>query len=93
MVLPLWQRYEEAAHHFLDAIALQEAESVRDDPSVIGAKSGRGVTSSSLWESLKTTCIHMKRPDMATMCDAMDLDGSFFALLSDRKRTQRGIHV
>ena len=35
----------------------------------------RGVTSASLWDSLRTTCLHMKRIDLAAYCDHRDLDG------------------
>jgi peroxin-5 len=35
----------------------------------------RGVTSSALWDSLKTTCLHMQRVDLAGMCERQDLEG------------------
>lgn len=37
----------------------------------------RGITSSVLWDSLKTTCLHMQKIDLATLCDRQDLDGGF----------------
>ncbi|EIN11880.1 hypothetical protein PUNSTDRAFT_63530 [Punctularia strigosozonata HHB-11173 SS5] len=77
------RRYEEAAQHFLDALALQESESVRD---ANGVDDKRGVTSDSLWDSLKTSCIHMQRPDMATMCDTRNLEGVFLVLQALERR-------
>ncbi|KZV74433.1 TPR-like protein [Peniophora sp. CONT] len=61
-------RYTEAAQHILDALVLQDGD------GVAGADT-RGVTSSSLWDSLRTTCLHMKRIDWAAYCDHRDLDG------------------
>ncbi|KAF8628859.1 hypothetical protein AX15_003652 [Amanita polypyramis BW_CC] len=58
-------RYEEAAQHILDALVLQENDGGQN----------RGVTSSALWGSLKTTCLHMRRVDLAILCDSKDLDG------------------
>ncbi|KAF8639560.1 hypothetical protein AX17_001462 [Amanita inopinata Kibby_2008] len=63
------RRYEEAAQHILDALVLQE-----NDGSA-GAHEKRGVTSSALWDSLKTTCLHMQRIDLATLCDKKDVEG------------------
>ena len=34
-----------------------------------------GVTSSALWDSLKTACQQMRRVDLAALCDRKDLDG------------------
>ncbi|EPQ57698.1 hypothetical protein GLOTRDRAFT_16305, partial [Gloeophyllum trabeum ATCC 11539] len=65
------RRYEEAAQHILDALVLQDSDSVYDQP---GADK-RGITSSALWESLKTTCLHMQRIDLATLCERHDLEG------------------
>ncbi|KAF8348320.1 hypothetical protein F5887DRAFT_953120 [Amanita rubescens] len=61
------RRCEEAAQHILDALVLQENDGT--------AGQNRGVTSSALWESLKTACLHMRRVDLATLCDRKDLDG------------------
>ncbi|KAI0374062.1 TPR-like protein [Pilatotrama ljubarskyi] len=66
------RRYDEAAQHILDALVLQDGDSVRDPPS--GNEDKRGVTSSALWDSLKTCCLHMQRLDLATLCDRRDLD-------------------
>ncbi|KAH7929837.1 TPR-like protein [Leucogyrophana mollusca] len=66
------RRYDEAAHHVLDALVLQDSDGVADDS---GMNDNRGVTSSTLWESLKTTCLHLQRIDLATLCDRRDLDG------------------
>ncbi|KAF5380491.1 hypothetical protein D9615_004572 [Tricholomella constricta] len=66
------RRYEEAAQHILDALALQENDGIRD---TAGLNEKRGVTSTALWDSLKTTCLHMQRIDLATLCDRQDLEG------------------
>ncbi|GBE81024.1 Peroxisomal targeting signal 1 receptor [Sparassis crispa] len=65
------RRYDEAAQHMLDALVLQDGDSVRDSK---GSEDKRGVTSSALWSSLKTCCMHMQRIDLATLCDREDLD-------------------
>lgn len=62
------RRYEEAAQYILDALALQDSDGVKD------TSGGRGVTSAALWESLKTTCLQMQRTDLASLCDARDLE-------------------
>ncbi|KAF8549981.1 TPR-like protein [Imleria badia] len=66
------RRYDEAASHILDALVLQDSDGVKDGT---GMNDSRGVTSSSLWDSLKTTCLHLQRADLASMCDRRDLDG------------------
>ncbi|KAK7472698.1 hypothetical protein VKT23_000809 [Stygiomarasmius scandens] len=65
------RRYEEAAQHIFDALLLQDADGVRD---LAGVNEARGITSSVLWESLKTSCFHMQRLDLATLCDRQDLE-------------------
>ncbi|KAI0675284.1 TPR-like protein [Trametes maxima] len=65
------RRYEEAAQHILDALVLQDGDSVRDPG---GNEDKRGVTSSALWDSLKTCCLHMQRLDLATLCDRRELE-------------------
>ncbi|GLB37597.1 putative tetratricopeptide repeat [Lyophyllum shimeji] len=65
------RRYEEAAQHILDALVLQDNDGIRD-PGGLNEK--RGVTSMALWDSLKTTCLHMQRIDLATLCDRRDLE-------------------
>ncbi|KAI0630331.1 hypothetical protein C8Q77DRAFT_1280414 [Trametes polyzona] len=72
------QRFEEAAQHILDALVLQDGDSVHDPDGNEDNK--RGVTSSALWDSLKTCCLHMQRLDLATLCDRRDLDGAPFLL-------------
>lgn len=67
-------RYEEAATHILDALVLQDSEG-GDALETGGATNRRGVTSLALWNSLKTTCLHLQRVDLASMCDRRDLDG------------------
>ncbi|EMD37853.1 hypothetical protein CERSUDRAFT_114497 [Gelatoporia subvermispora B] len=66
------RKYDEAAQHILDALVLQDSDSVREPD---GIEDKRGVTSSALWDSLKTCCLHMQRIDLATLCDRQDLDG------------------
>ncbi|KAF8420964.1 hypothetical protein L210DRAFT_919896 [Boletus edulis BED1] len=66
------RRYDEAASHILDALVLQDSDGIQDGT---GMNDARGVTSSTLWESLKTTCLHLQRADLASMCDRRDLDG------------------
>ncbi|TBU33842.1 TPR-like protein [Dichomitus squalens] len=70
------RRYDEAAQHILDALSLQDSDSVRDPG---GNEASRGVTSSALWDSLKTCCLHMQRLDLATLCDKRDLEGMSLA--------------
>ncbi|KAI0341957.1 TPR-like protein [Trametopsis cervina] len=65
------RRYEEASSHILDALALQETDAVRDNT---GTDDKRGVTSTALWDSLKTCCLHLRRLDLATLCDRRDLE-------------------
>ncbi|KAI0001310.1 hypothetical protein BJV74DRAFT_92102 [Russula compacta] len=62
------KRYEEAAQHILDALVLQDSDGIQESGG------NRGVTSSVLWESLKTCCLHMQRADLAAMCDKHDLE-------------------
>ncbi|KAG6867862.1 hypothetical protein C0993_010088 [Termitomyces sp. T159_Od127] len=66
------RRYEEAAQHILDALVLQDSDGGHDAP---GLNETRGVTTKALWDSLKTTCLHMQRVDLATLCDRRDLEG------------------
>ncbi|KIM45239.1 hypothetical protein M413DRAFT_441922 [Hebeloma cylindrosporum] len=66
------RRYEEAAQHILDALVLQDSDGVRENA---GPSESRGVISTALWDSLKTTCLHMQRADLATLCDLRDLEG------------------
>ncbi|KAJ1304535.1 hypothetical protein OPQ81_005676 [Rhizoctonia solani] len=58
------RRYEEAAQHLVDALVLQESE---------GANSERGVTSDSLWDTLRSTCLNLQRVDLAVICETRDL--------------------
>jgi len=65
------RRYEEAAQHILDALVLQDSDGLRDS---MGMNDRRGVVSTTLWDSLKTTCLYMQRPDLASLCDLKDLE-------------------
>lgn len=68
------RRYHEASQHILDALSLQESDSVTDPD---GTEDKRGITSSALWDSLKTCSLHLGRLDLATLCDRRDLDGEW----------------
>ncbi|KAJ7188016.1 hypothetical protein C8R46DRAFT_1053356 [Mycena filopes] len=67
------RRFDEAAHHILDALGLQESDGVtyggRD------ANQTGGVTTTALWDSLRTASMHLQRPDLASCCDRQDLEG------------------
>lgn len=64
------QLFIEAARHILDALVLQDADA---SPQANGA----GISSSSLWNSLRTTCMQMQRHDLVTLCEAEDLASAF----------------
>jgi len=54
---------------------LQDSDGVRENA---GSSEKRGVVSTALWDSLKTTSLHMQRADLATLCDLKDLEGMFW---------------
>jgi len=60
--------YEDAARHILDALVLQENDASREE----GAS---GLSNSTLWDTLKSTCMFLHRQDLATLCEAKDLAG------------------
>jgi len=64
MILNFLQRYEEAAQYILDALVLQDTDGVKVT----------AMTSTALWNSLKTACLHMQRADLASLCDIRDLE-------------------
>ncbi|ESK96571.1 peroxisomal targeting signal 1 receptor [Moniliophthora roreri MCA 2997] len=66
------RRYAEAAEHILNALQLQEADSTQGSD---GMNEDRGITSTTLWDSLKTASLHMERHDLASLCDRRDLEG------------------
>ncbi|KAK0454986.1 hypothetical protein EV421DRAFT_1896879 [Armillaria borealis] len=66
------RRYEEAAQHILDALALQDADAAPDSEKL---NDKRGIMSRALWDSLKTACLHLQRLDLAVLCDTKDLQG------------------
>jgi peroxin-5 len=68
------QRYDEAAQHILDALVLQENDGDRGTTTM---NEKRGIVSSALWETLRSTCLHMLRPDLIALCDSKDLEGMF----------------
>ncbi|KAF8581617.1 TPR-like protein [Ramaria rubella] len=61
------KRYVEAAVHILDALVLQENDASHGTDA-------RGITSSALWECLRTTCMQLQRPELASLCDLHDLE-------------------
>ncbi|KAG9097590.1 hypothetical protein FRC06_007384 [Ceratobasidium sp. 370] len=58
------RRYDEAAQHLVDALVLQDSEGVNSD---------RGVTSDSLWDTLRSTCLSLQRLDLAAICESRDI--------------------
>ena len=81
------QRYNEAAQHILDALALQESDSVRNPD---GSEDIRGITSTALWDSLKTCSLHLGRLDLATICDQRDIDGTSLPFLEKSEKEPLG---
>ena len=67
------QRYDEAAQHILDALVLQDNDG-EGGTTTLNQK--RGVVSSALWETLRSTCLQMLRPDLTALCDSKDLEGN-----------------
>ncbi|KDQ21279.1 hypothetical protein BOTBODRAFT_49936 [Botryobasidium botryosum FD-172 SS1] len=65
------RKFSEAAQHLLDALVLQEGDATEYPPEA-GAP---GVTSSALWETLKTACLHLQRLDLAALCEHQNLEG------------------
>ncbi|KIY74422.1 TPR-like protein [Cylindrobasidium torrendii FP15055 ss-10] len=66
------KRYDEAAHHILDALVLQESDAAPDAEQL---NDRRNTMSRALWDSLKTACLHMQRLDLSILCDQRDLEG------------------
>ncbi|KAI0028610.1 hypothetical protein K488DRAFT_89580 [Vararia minispora EC-137] len=66
-------RYDEAAQHILDALVLQDSDTVQGQDS-------RGVTTASLWDSLRVTCLHMQRTDLISFCNNRDLEGGILVM-------------
>ncbi|KAF7321713.1 hypothetical protein MKEN_00692700 [Mycena kentingensis (nom. inval.)] len=64
------RRFDDAAHHVLDALGLQESDGVSS-----GVDTSGGVTTAALWDSLRTTSLNLHRPDLAAFCDERDLEG------------------
>ncbi|KAJ7045743.1 hypothetical protein C8F04DRAFT_1066000 [Mycena alexandri] len=68
------RRFDEAAHHILDALGLQESDGVTYGGND-AANHSDGVTTTALWDSLRTASMHLQRPDLAAFCDRHDLEG------------------
>jgi peroxin-5 len=56
----------------LDALVLQDTEAAQEGR----LQDSRGVTSQSLWETLRTTCHHLHRQDLAVYGENRDLPGT-----------------
>lgn len=70
------RHYDEAATHMLDALVLQDSEVSDAAGDVDGEGTNKcSVTSSALWNSLRSTCLHLQRADLASLCDRQDLNG------------------
>lgn len=63
--------YHDAAQHILDALVLQDIDSSAEGGN--GDASASGISSSALWDSLRTTCLHLQRHDLVTLCEKRDL--------------------
>ncbi|PVG00366.1 TPR-like protein [Serendipita vermifera] len=61
------RKNEEAANHILDALVLQENDGLQTGQE-------RGITSSTLWETLRSVCVYLQRQDLARICDRRDLN-------------------
>lgn len=46
------------------------------DASIHGTDDKRGITSAALWDSLRTSMLHLNEVDLAMVCDREDIDGS-----------------
>ncbi len=60
--------FDEAARNIMDALVLQE-----QDASPEG--SGSGLPNSTLWDSLRTACIHLQQSNLVALCERKDLNG------------------
>lgn len=58
----------------MDALVMQDS-----DASVHSADDKRGVTSSTLWDSLKASMLHLNQVELAMVCDKQDIDGPYIA--------------
>lgn len=56
----------------LDALVLQDNDG-SNSKTLDGEQNNQ--MSSSLWDTLRTICHHLKRPDLAVLCDKKDLEG------------------
>lgn len=65
--------YKDAASHIYTALTLQ-SESAHEEPNDNQMEVGGGITSSSLWETLRVACELMDRPDLATLTKQRDLN-------------------
>ena len=59
--------FDEAARNIMDALVLQEQDA---------SPEGSGLPNSTLWESLRTACIHLQQNDLVALCERKDLNGT-----------------
>ncbi|GAA5922221.1 hypothetical protein JCM1841_000682 [Sporobolomyces salmonicolor] len=81
-------QYEEAVHHLLTSLSIQEADAEHEhslEPSVAGGASQpqRGITSQTLWDSLNVSLLQMGRSDLAALTASKDLNGLMHAFPSN----------
>ncbi|SGY13720.1 BQ5605_C010g05955 [Microbotryum silenes-dioicae] len=74
-------QYEEAVHHLLTSLSIQEADAqLEAGDASLPANGSNGVTSQTLWDSLNIALLQMNRSDLATLTAARDLAGLTSAL-------------
>ncbi|GAA6052227.1 hypothetical protein JCM3770_000806 [Rhodotorula araucariae] len=75
-------QYEEAVHHLLTALSVQEADSELD--SMQQAPVHAAGVSHALWDSLQVSLLQMHRSDLSPLASSHDLRGLLQAFASDR---------
>ncbi|BGP25133.1 peroxisomal biogenesis factor 5 [Rhodotorula toruloides] len=76
-------QYEDAVHHLLTALSVQEADMEYDNMQQTPPVNAAGV-SHALWDSLHVSLIQMHKSELAPLCSARDLRGLLQAFASDR---------
>ncbi|GAA6017532.1 hypothetical protein JCM10207_008259 [Rhodosporidiobolus poonsookiae] len=69
-------QYEDAVHHLLTSLSIQEADAEQDhlEQAPTSERVG-GVTSNTLWDSLSISLLQMHRSDLSSLAAARDLKG------------------
>ncbi|GAA5906882.1 hypothetical protein JCM8208_000067 [Rhodotorula glutinis] len=75
-------QYEDAVHHLLTALSVQEADSELD--SLQQAPVNAAGVSHALWDSLQVSLLHMQRSDLSPLAASRDLRGLLQAFAADR---------